>query len=108
MTITITILFYRYCKGITEVEENELRLFAAKRKQESLGKGTVVKFLSKKIPTDNNTENNQSHEQHNGQLKNGRASLVSAAKSDSLSGSSCTEVNQRLRYTKMHLVDIMN
>ena len=58
-----------------------------------------MKFLSKKIPTDNNTENNQSHEQHNGQLKNGRASLVSAAKSDSLSGSSCTEVNQKLRYT---------
>ena len=106
----VTTLFFRYCKGITEIEENELRLFAAKRKQESLGKGTVVKFLSKNILAGNSTENNQSHEQHNGQLKNGRASLVSAAKSNSLSGSSCTEVNQRLRYTKMHLVsvDIIN
>ena len=70
-----------------------------------------MKFLSNKTSADNNTENNQSHEQHNGQLKNGRASLISAVKSDSLSGSSCTEVNQRLRYTKMHLifhVDIIN
>ena len=99
MTITITILFYRYCKGITEAEENELRLFAAKRKQESLGKGTVVKFLPQKISAESTTENNSSHEQHIGQLKNGRASLISTAKSDSLSGSSCTEVNRNLRCT---------
>ena len=59
-----------------------------------------MKFLSKNISADNSTENNQSHEQHIGQLKNGRASLISAVKSDSLSCSSCTEVNQRLRYTK--------
>ena len=97
--LTIAILIYRYCKGITEVEENELRLFAAKRKQESLGKGTVVKFLPQRISADNTSENNSRHEQHVGQLNNGRASLISTVKSDSLSGSSCTEVNQKLRYT---------
>ena len=58
-----------------------------------------MKFLSNKPSADNNTENNQSHEQYNGQLKNGRASLITAVKIDSLSGSSCTEVNQRLQYT---------
>ena len=86
-------LLYRYCKGITEEEENELRLFAAKRKQESLGKGTVVKFLPQTISADNKTEKNSSHEKHIGQLQNGRGSLISAVKSNSLSGSSCTEVS---------------
>lgn len=40
----------RYCKGITETEEKELRLFAANRKCESLGKGIVVKFVSNVDP----------------------------------------------------------
>ena len=40
----------RYCKGITETEEKELRLFAANRKCESLGKGIVVKFVSNVEP----------------------------------------------------------
>ena len=35
----------RYCKGISETDEKELRLFAARRKEESLGKGMVVKFV---------------------------------------------------------------
>ena len=38
----------RYCKGISETEEKELRIFAASRKQESLGKGMVVKYVSNK------------------------------------------------------------
>ena len=36
----------RYCKGITETEEKELRIFAESRKRESLGKGIVAKFVS--------------------------------------------------------------
>ena len=54
-----------------------------------------MKFLPQTISADNTTENNSSHEQHIGQLKNGRASLISTVKTDSLSDFSCTEVIQK-------------
>ena len=39
------VYMYRYCKGISEAEEKELKQFAEKRKIESLGKGVVVKHM---------------------------------------------------------------
>ena len=51
----------RYCKGISETDEKELRIFAARRKKESLGKGIVVKFVKNTQSEDARNENRNSN-----------------------------------------------
>lgn len=84
---------HRYCKGISDTEEKELRLFAGKRKQESLGKGMVVKFVDNAESNENTKQNLSNLDPNYVNGKEGKCNsiLPNDRKSGFLS-SACTEV----------------
>ena len=83
----------RYCKDISETEESELRLFASKRKQESLGKGTVLKFVSNSESNENTRHNLLSLDPNKVNGKEGKCDLILPnERKCEVNPSACTEV----------------